>query len=82
MLQSQLDSLKLLQSNPIFCEFQTNIRTSLAEVTNTLLDIEPASIGDFVLRERMLGAAKELRQLSTYFSTLEEDLNNQLNPQN
>jgi len=47
----------------------------------TLLDVEPNSLGEFITRERMLGAAKELRQISTYFSTLEEDLKQQLTQQ-
>ena len=80
-LQAQLDSLQLLQSNPLFCDFQAHIQSSLAETTLTLLDVEPNSIGEFITRERMLGAAKELRQISTYFSTLEEDLKQQLTQQ-
>jgi hypothetical protein len=80
-LQSQLDSLQLLQQNSLFSDFIEHVKSSLAETTLTLLDVEPSSIGEFITRERMLGAAKELRQISTYFSTLEEDLKTQLTQQ-
>lgn len=79
-LQAQLDSLQLFQSQPLFQEFLAKIHESLQNTVTTLLEITPSGLESFITRERMLGSASELKQISVYFSSMEEDLKAQLNP--
>lgn len=80
-MRAQLDSLELLLNNPSFLDFQEKIMDSLDSTTATLLEITPKGLEDFITRERMLGSASELRQISVYFTGLKEDLEQQLNQQ-
>ena len=79
-LQAQLDSLQLFQSQPLFQDFLVKIQDSLQSATATLLEIVPSGLESFINRERLLGSASELKQISVYFSSMEEDLKAQLNP--
>lgn len=79
-LQAQLDSLQLFQSQPLFQDFLAKIQDSLQSATATLLEIVPSGLESFINRERLLGSASELKQISVYFSSMEEDLKAQLNP--
>ena len=78
-VRAQLDSLEQLQLNPAFCEFILENEKLLKMTTTTLLEMTPSNLESFITRERMLGAASELQRISTYFSSLEEDLKTQLN---
>ena len=81
-MRAQLDSLELLLNNQCFSDFQSHIENSLKATTSTLLEMTPSGLESFITRERMLGAASELQQISTYFSSLKEDLETQLNQTN
>ena len=81
-LQAQLDSLQLFQSQPLFQEFLAKNNDLLESATATLLEIVPSGLESFINRERLLGSASELRRISVYFSSMEEDLKAQLNPTN
>lgn len=79
-LQAQLDSLLLFQAQPLFQEFLAENKALLESATATLLEIVPSGLESFINRERLLGSASELRRISVYFSSMEEDLKAQLNP--
>lgn len=70
----------MFQSQPLFQDFLEHIENSLQSTTATLLEIVPNGLEQFINRERLLGSANELRQISVYFSSMEEDLKAQLNP--
>jgi len=72
----------LFQAQPLFQEFLSKIQDSLQSATATLLEIVPSGLESFINRERLLGSASELRQISVYFSSMEEDLKAHLNPTN
>jgi hypothetical protein len=75
-------SLQQLENNEAFEAFKAEAQNLYDRAIETVLQTTPFDIQTFLTRERMIGAAQQLRQILDQPATMQEDLNQQLNQHN
>lgn len=75
-------SLQQLENNEAYEAFQKEAQDLYDRAIETVLQTTPFDIQTFLTRERMIGAAQQLRQILDQPATMQEDLNQQLDQHN
>lgn len=80
-LEQLLLSLQLLDENEAFVGFREEAQNLYDRALASILNDTPVDVKTFLVRERLIGAAQELKRFLDLISSTKEDLNQQLEQQ-